>query len=168
MPQFAVILPAAGQSSLNGKTLVGHCVNFLPIRMKLTGDPAFGDLLAESRGKLLKAFEHQSYTYGTLVRKLAIPRKPSRLPLIEAQFNLERIGDKLNLHGLDAQVAQSPKRFVNFDLFLNMVESSEGLVKIGLGRLVGKDRPVPTVRPDRMNGRAVTAASPRSRAGPRR
>jgi amino acid adenylation domain-containing protein len=120
-------IPAAGQSSLNGKTLVGHCVNFLPIRMKLTGDPAFSDLLAESRGKLLKAFEHQSYTYGTLVRKLAIPRKPSRLPLIEAQFNLERIGDKLNLHGLDAQVAQSPKRFVNFDLFLNMVESSEGL-----------------------------------------
>jgi amino acid adenylation domain-containing protein len=120
-------IPAAGQSSLNGATLVGHCVNFLPIRMKLTGDPAFGDLLADSRGKLLKAFEHQSYTYGTLVRKLAIPRKPSRLPLIEAQFNLERVGEKLNLHGLDAQVAQSPKRFVNFDLFLNIVESSDGL-----------------------------------------
>jgi len=120
-------IPAAAQSSLNGKTLVGHCVNFLPIRMKLTGDPAFADLLAQSRGKLLKAFEHQRYTYGTLVRKLAIPRKPSRLPLIEAQFNLERVGDKLNLHGLDAQVAQSPKRFVNFDLFLNMVESSAGL-----------------------------------------
>lgn len=120
-------IPAAAQSSLNGKTLVGHCVNFLPIRMKLTGDPAIGDLLAQSRRKLLEAFEHQSYTYGTLVRKLAIPRKPSRLPLIEAQFNLERVGEKLNLHGLDAQVAQSPKRFVNFDLFLNMVESSEGL-----------------------------------------
>ncbi|HEY6390559.1 MAG TPA: amino acid adenylation domain-containing protein, partial [Bryobacteraceae bacterium] len=120
-------IPAAGQSSLSGKTLVGHCVNFLPIRMKLTGDPAFEDLLSQSRRKLLEAFEHQSYTYGTLVRKLAIPRKPSRLPLIEAQFNLERVGEKLNLHGLDAQVAQSPKRFVNFDLFLNMVESSEGL-----------------------------------------
>ncbi len=120
-------IPAAGQSSLNGKTLVGHCVNFLPIRMKLTGDPAFENLLSQSRRKLLDAFEHQSYTYGTLVRKLAIPRKASRLPLIEAQFNLERVGEALNLHGLDAQVAQSPKRFVNFDLFLNMVESSEGL-----------------------------------------
>jgi amino acid adenylation domain-containing protein len=120
-------IPAAGQSSLNGKTLVGHCVNFLPIRMKLTGDPAFEDLLLQSRRKLLEAFEHQSYTYGTLVRKLAIPRKASRLPLIEAQFNLERVGEALNLAGLNAQVAQSPKRFVNFDLFLNMVESKEGL-----------------------------------------
>jgi len=120
-------IPAAGQSALNGKTLVGHCVNFLPVRIKLNGDPAIGDLLAQSRRKLLEAFEHQSYTYGTLVRKLAIPRKPSRLPLIEAQFNLERVGEALNLHGLDARVEQSPKRFVNFDLFLNLVESSEGL-----------------------------------------
>jgi amino acid adenylation domain-containing protein len=95
--------------------------------MKLAGNPAFGDLLSQSRRKLLEAFEHQSYTYGTLVRKLAIPRKASRLPLIEAQFNLERVGGALNLHGLDAQVVQSPKRFVNFDLFLNLVESSEGL-----------------------------------------
>ena len=124
---IVVGIPAAAQSTLTGGNLVGHCVNFLPIRMKLEGDPAFQDLLAATRRKVLEAYEHQSYTYGTLVRKLAIPRNPSRLPLIEVQFNLERVGANLQFGELSAQVDQNPKRFVNFDLFLNVVESSAGL-----------------------------------------
>jgi hypothetical protein len=40
---------------------------------------------------VLDAYERQSYTYGTLVRRLNIQRDPSRLPLTEVQFNLERV-----------------------------------------------------------------------------
>ncbi|MGA3025704.1 MAG: amino acid adenylation domain-containing protein [Bryobacteraceae bacterium] len=124
---IVVGIPAAAQSALAGQTLVGHCVNLLPIRLKVAGEAKFSDVLAHSRRKLLDAYEHQSYTYGTLVRKLAIPRNPSRLPLVEVQFNVERIGARLDFHGLDATVTQSPKRFVNFDLFLNIVDSPDGL-----------------------------------------
>jgi amino acid adenylation domain-containing protein len=124
---IVVGIPAAAQAALAGETLVGHCVNLLPIRAKAAGDMKFSELLAITRRKLIDAYEHQSYTYGTLVRKLAIPRNPSRLPLIEVQFNLERIGDKLDFSGLECKVEQSAKRFVNFDLFLNVVESSDGL-----------------------------------------
>ena len=124
---IVVGIPAAAQSLLGQESLVGHCVNFLPIRMKLEGDPAFKDLLTQTRRKVLEAYEHQSYTYGTLVRKLAIPRDPSRLPLIEVQFNLERVGANMQFDELEAQVDQSPKRFVNFDMFLNVVESPAGL-----------------------------------------
>jgi len=124
---IVVGIPAAAQAALAGETLVGHCVNLLPIRAKAAGDMKFSELLATTRRKLIDAYEHQSYTYGTLVRKLAIPRNPSRLPLIEVQFNLERIGDKLDFSGLECKVEQSAKRFVNFDLFLNVVESADGL-----------------------------------------
>ena len=124
---IVVGIPAAAQAALAGQTLVGHCVNLLPIRVKATGEMKFSELLAVTRRKLIDAYEHQSYTYGTLVRKLAIPRNPSRLPLIEVQFNLERVGEKLDLAGIDCTVEQSAKRFVNFDLFLNVVESSQGL-----------------------------------------
>jgi amino acid adenylation domain-containing protein len=124
---IVVGIPAAAQSALSGQILVGHCVNFLPIRAKVNADEKFSDVLSRSRRKLLDAYDHQSYTYGTLVRKLAIPRNPSRLPLIEVQFNLERVGSKLEFPGLDVSVAQCGKRFVNFDLFVNAVESPEGL-----------------------------------------
>jgi amino acid adenylation domain-containing protein len=77
---------------------------------------------------LLAGYEHQNYTYGRLVRKLQTPRDPSRLPLTEVQFNLERVGDDMKFDGFEAQADPNPKSFVNFDIFLNIVESKDGLM----------------------------------------
>jgi amino acid adenylation domain-containing protein len=121
-------IPAAAQSLEEGQSLVGHCVNFLPLRARLAEDETFAQLLARGKRTLLDAYEHQTYTYGTLVRKLGVPRDPSRLPLIEVQFNLERVGASLDFTGIKAQMDSCEKRFVNFDLFLNIVESEDGLV----------------------------------------
>jgi len=121
-------IPAAGQALLEGSPLVGHCVNFLALRAQINKDLAFADFAKQVKGSVLDAHEHQNYTYGTLVRKLGIPRDPSRLPLIEVQFNLERIGSAMKLPGLRGEVDPNPKAFVNFDLFLNVVESDQGLI----------------------------------------
>jgi amino acid adenylation domain-containing protein len=120
-------IPAAGQSLLDDGALVGHCVNFLPLRMQFRDDLKFAELLAKAKTTLLDAYEHQSYTYGTLVRKLGVRRDPSRLPLMEVQFNLERIGAGADFAGLKAHAEPNPKGAVNFDLFFNVVESDEGL-----------------------------------------
>ncbi len=122
-------IPAAAQSLEEGQALVGHCVNFLPLRAQLSGGAdTFAQCLARSKKTLLDAYEHQTYTYGTLVRKLGIVRDPSRLPLIEVQFNLERVGASLAFEGLQVEMDSCAKRYVNFDLFLNIVESEDGLV----------------------------------------
>ncbi len=120
-------IPAAGQSLLEDETLVGHCVNFLPVRARFASGATFGDLLASAKKTLLDAYEHQQYTYGTLVRKLALIRDPSRLPLVEVQFNLEKMGSGLQFPGLEVEVESGPKSFANFDLFLNIRESAKGL-----------------------------------------
>jgi len=44
------------------------------------------------------------------------------------QFNLEKIGTNLNFPGLQAEVDPNPKAAVNFDLFVNVVESDQGLL----------------------------------------
>jgi len=77
---------------------------------------------------VLDAYDHQTYTYGTLVRNLKLRRDPSRLPLVEVQFNLERVGANLNFPGLQVEVDPNPKAAVNFDLFVNVVESDQGLL----------------------------------------
>jgi non-ribosomal peptide synthetase component F len=76
---------------------------------------------------VLAGYEHQNYTYGRLVRKLALQRDPSRLPLTEVQFNLERVGGALGFDGLESEIDPNPKSFVNFDIFLNIMESKDGL-----------------------------------------
>ena len=121
-------IPTAGQSVFENVTLVGHCVNFLPVRGNLTGDPSIGEFLVQIKRTLLDAYEHQNYTYGRLIRQLKIQRDPARLPLMEVQFNLERFGTAMIFSGLDAAVDPNPKAFVNQDLFLNVIESDDGLV----------------------------------------
>ena len=120
-------IPTAGQSMLDDGTLVGHCVNFLPIRAHISENQTAGDLLKQTKRTVLDAYEHQTYTYGTLIRKLKVRRDPSRLPLIEVQFNLEKVGAGLAFSGLDVEVDPNPKTAVNFDLFLNIGESDQGL-----------------------------------------
>lgn len=120
-------IPAAGQSLIEDRTLVGHCVNFIPLRGRLAADLSMCQFLDQMRKTLFDAYDHQNYTYGRLVRKLSIPRDPSRLPLMEVQFNLEKVGTNLRFAGLDASVDPNPKAFVNFDLFLNIIEGEDGL-----------------------------------------
>jgi amino acid adenylation domain-containing protein len=120
-------IPTAGQSLLDNAGLVGHCVNFLPLRTRMPENQKASELLQQLKRTLLNAYEHQTYTYGTLVRKLKMRRDPSRLPLVEVQFNLEKVGSGLAFPGLKVEVEPNPKAAVNFDLFLNIVESEQGL-----------------------------------------
>jgi amino acid adenylation domain-containing protein len=61
------------------------------------------------------------------VRKLNLQRDPGRLPLTEIQFNLERVGEGVRFDGIEAEIDPNPKAFVNFDIFLNVVETRDGL-----------------------------------------
>lgn len=120
-------VPTAGQSLVEGAVLVGHCVNFIPLRGRMTENPTAAEFLSQMKQTVLAGYDNQNYTYGRLVRKLALQRDPSRLPLTEIQFNLERLGGSAAFDGLRAEIDPNPKSYVNFDIFLNIVESKDGL-----------------------------------------
>ena len=120
-------VPTGGQALLANQSLVGHCVNFLPVRAAFDMQAPVADHLKALSGKLLEAFDHQEITYGTLVRALEVPRTLNRLPLTEIEFNVERYSDEGGMAGLTTHVEPNPKAAVNFDLFFNVCEVSEGL-----------------------------------------
>ena len=76
------------------------------------------------RRTLLDAYEHQHLTFGALLRKLNLPRDPSRLPLITLAFNVDQAvtGSSLEFAGLRVEVATTPRAFENFDVFVNAAE----------------------------------------------
>ena len=121
-------IPTAGQSLHGDGPLVGHCVNFLPLRGQFPDGVTFLEAARKTQQLLLDAADHQSYTFGSLVRALDMPRDVNRLPLIEAQFNLERIGQNLPFQDLAVSTDANPKSFVNFDLFFNVVAGDHGLI----------------------------------------
>ena len=120
-------VPTAGQSLIDNGVLVGHCVNFLPLRAPFKPERTFVAHLAEVNRRLGDAFDHPNYTFGTLVRKLAVKRDASRLPITDIQFNLEKLGAGIDFPGLRTAMTPNPKAFTNFDLFFNFVESEAGL-----------------------------------------
>jgi amino acid adenylation domain-containing protein len=121
-------IPTAGQSLHGEGPLVGHCVNFLPLRSQFFEGASFLEAARKTQQLLLDAADHQSYTFGSLIQALDMPRELNRLPLIEAQFNLERLEQNLHFEGLTVSSDANPKRFVNFDLFFNVMAEDNRLV----------------------------------------
>jgi len=126
--EVVVGISAAGQSLFEEVSLVGHCVHFLPMLSEMSTPESAKEHLSATRTRLLDAYDHQEFTYGTLLRKLPIARDASRLPLIEVQFNLEKLGANVQFDGLRTEMQSNPKAFVNTDLFLNVIETPESLI----------------------------------------
>ncbi|MGE6762903.1 amino acid adenylation domain-containing protein [Corallococcus interemptor] len=125
LEDVVVAIPAAGQSVAGLKDLVGHCVNALPLRSNVAAEAPFTQVLKQLRTTMLDAYEHQEYTFGTLLKQLALPRDPSRLPLVNVLFNVDQAvtGEQLEFQGLTCTLASNPRHFENFDLFINAAEA---------------------------------------------
>lgn len=124
---LVVTVPTAGQSLLENSHLVGHCVNLLPVRTKLRDDQTFSQLLTTTSSSLLDAYDHQCCTLGSIVREIRLPRDPSRMPLVEVNFNLDRDSKGVFFEKLDVEIAQTTKAAVNFEVFFNLNEHERGL-----------------------------------------
>ena len=125
--EVVVGISTAGQALYEDASLVGHAVHFLPMLSVLASEETVAAHLKATRSALLDAYDHQEFTFGSMLRALKLEREPGRLPLIEVQFNLEKVGAQASFDGLEVAITANAKRFVNTDLFLNVMESSDGL-----------------------------------------
>jgi amino acid adenylation domain-containing protein len=129
MDDIVTGLPAAGQSTTGKQNLVGHCVNLLPLRTHINSEEKFNDYLKRRKKSLLDDFDHQRYTFGNLVRKLNIPRDPSRIPLVPVSFNIDiGLTNGVEFSGLDFEFTTNARKYENFELFINCAGTGNNLV----------------------------------------
>ena len=124
---LVVGIPVAGQAAIDDGDLVGHCVNTLPLRIEVVGTGSFIDHLRASKKAFVEAQDHTELTFGSLVRRLNIPRDPRRTPLVDLTFNVDRAGPPPEFAGLTVQQLPSPKSSVNFELGMNLVDDGQGI-----------------------------------------
>jgi len=126
---IVVGLPSAGQSATGNYGLVGHCVNLLALRSFPKSDLSFKNYLAKRKTEVLDAYDHQLYTFGSLLKKLNIPRDPSRIPLVPVMFNIDMgMDNDVAFYGLKHKLLSNPREFENFELFLNVAGHEESPV----------------------------------------
>jgi amino acid adenylation domain-containing protein len=122
-------LPAAGQSRSGKTQLIGHCVNLLPLRSKLSTDIPFNEYLKNRKNAIFDAYDYQQFSFGQLLQKLAIARDPSRVPLAPIMFNIDMgMTSAVAFNGLSYKLKSNPRAYETFDLFLNATGSEDELL----------------------------------------
>ncbi len=136
--------PALGRNQAEFQAVVGDFVNMVSLRADLSGDPSFRALVGHARTTVLEAVAHEDYPFALLVQQLGIRPDPSRSPVVQAMFLLQkpqRSADLARLFDVEAEGPASidfggmtvegfPLRQQEgqFDLTLELAEAESNLV----------------------------------------
>jgi amino acid adenylation domain-containing protein/non-ribosomal peptide synthase protein (TIGR01720 family) len=119
-------VPAAGQAAMGSKSLVGFGVVQLPLRSIISAELTFAEYLRAVRKRVLEGQGHKEYSLGQLIKKLNLAPDPSRVPLMNVSFNLERAG-VARFYGMEVEVETNSTAATKFDLYLNVTETAGAL-----------------------------------------
>ncbi|HYP52501.1 MAG TPA: amino acid adenylation domain-containing protein, partial [Pyrinomonadaceae bacterium] len=135
--------PTAGRNRAELAGVVGYFVNPVVLRADASQNPTFAEFLARVRSTTLSAFEHQDYPFAHLVERLQPARDPSRSPLVQVMFALQKAqlqnreglaafalgedGSAITLGELEIESVRLEQRVSQFDLTLMMAEGEGAL-----------------------------------------
>ncbi|MGA4844178.1 amino acid adenylation domain-containing protein [Streptomyces sp. G45] len=122
--------PIAGRTDEALADLIGFFVNTQVLRVDLSADPSFADLLSQVREKSLTAYEHQDVPFDTLVEAVNPERSTAYQPLFQVMFAWHNWARRdLELPGLQVEVEQHLMSTNMFDLFFNMAVDDSGALR---------------------------------------
>ncbi|MBS1783116.1 MAG: amino acid adenylation domain-containing protein [Bacteroidetes bacterium] len=126
---LVVGVPSSGQAASGMNDVIGHCVNLLPIRAQINPHKHFTEYLQQRKTEILDAYDHQRITFGELIKKLYVNRDPSRVALVPVVFNVDAgMDSEVKFDGLEHTLISNPRAFENFELYLNVTGSKDGVV----------------------------------------
>ena len=124
--------PFAGRNRTELESMVGYFINPLALRVDLTGDPTFTELLGRVRETTLEAFAHADVPYETVVRATNPERDLSQTPVFQAMIVLHNPAwqtqrPKFQPAGIRCAEITHEKGWSKFDVLLGMSERTTGL-----------------------------------------
>ncbi|WP_427156899.1 amino acid adenylation domain-containing protein [Aliinostoc sp. HNIBRCY26] len=119
----------ANRHSRELESLIGYFLNTLVMRIDLSGNPTFRELLQRVRDVAWEAYNHQDLPFDQLVAKLQPTRDLSHTPLFQVMFVLENAPkQEVQLSELTLSFLEIPLASAHFDLSLSMREIETGLL----------------------------------------
>ncbi|MEU4799365.1 amino acid adenylation domain-containing protein [Streptomyces sp. NPDC023327] len=124
---IAVCTTLADRGRPGVDALIGPFVNTIVLRTDLSGDPAFGELLARVRTGALKDFSHAEAPFDRVVGEVVSERDLSRHPLAQASFTLlNNAPAEARLADLDVALVPTPLGGTGLDVFLDLSLRANG------------------------------------------
>jgi amino acid adenylation domain-containing protein len=125
-----VATPLANRTRQETEALIGLFFNTLVLRLDLSGQPGFREILRRARDVAVGAYDHQDLPFEQLVEALRPARDPSRNPLAQVLFQLHsrRPGaGELTLPGIIAKPFDFAWTTVRVDLEWHLRESDRAI-----------------------------------------
>jgi len=119
---LVVGVPVHTRAAVGTEGLVGVFVNTVPLRVDLSGDPTFSEVLDRVRQVAVGGYvQHGQVPFDVLVGKLRAVRDPSRTPVFQVLLNMiEEADDRLRLPGIAIESPDLPAQPSKFDLNLDV------------------------------------------------
>jgi amino acid adenylation domain-containing protein len=122
-----VATPVVNRAHPDAEAMVGFFMNTLAVRVDLSGEPTFVELLGRAREASLGAYANQDVPFDRVVQELNPTRDVSRNPIAQVSLNVLNLPDmRIRLAGTDAQPIVGATGGSKFDLTL-YVEERDGL-----------------------------------------
>ena len=119
--------PTAGRVRREVEGLIGFFVNTLALRVDLSGEPSFRELLARARETALDAYAHQDLPFERLVEELAPERTLDRMPLFQVLLVLQNAPEPpVELPELEMGLEELASGTAKFDLLVELRETADG------------------------------------------
>jgi amino acid adenylation domain-containing protein len=121
--------PTAGRHLAEIEGLIGFFINTLILRTDLSGNPTFSQLLSRVQRACLQAYAHGGLPVEKIVQELQPERTMHHNPLWQTTFALQNapLGG-LKLPHLTVSPFRIARTETGDDLYLNMVETAQGLI----------------------------------------
>lgn len=126
---LVVGFPSSGNMLHDMRQMIGDCVNFLPLRSKINPNSSFTDYLKQRNPELFDAYEHQQVSFGHLLKSFAIPRDPSRIPLVPVTLTVDLnrdIESEFSFAGLTHEFKINPREYATFEIQLHAFRTKNG------------------------------------------
>jgi amino acid adenylation domain-containing protein len=121
--------PVANRPRRELESVIGFFANMLALRVDLTGDPTFRELLHQVRERCLEAYAHQELPFERLVEDLNPSRDLGRSPVFQVVFALQNYEQGVpDLPEIEVTSLPLDRERSKFDLALFAAERNGGLL----------------------------------------
>lgn len=119
---------SANRQNIDTEDMVGFFINQIALRINLTGNPAFADLIRKIRELVIEDYKHQQAPFGKVVEIVKPKRYPSRSPFFETKLVLENTPKSPSATpGLKASCSEVKSSKAEYDTIWLFTESDKAL-----------------------------------------